>query len=203
MILIEGVLKIIDLLTKGVERGEARKKERFEKSFKPLLDDFLLIHANYSFMFMQVRDVMVDAVVSEAGQTARVAEAKKALTAQRVEYDGLRTKLRALAPAIVAKTADADERRFLWSIIVYFLQHEQPSKPYRDLDSQAARLVAEGKDAVLSTPSSYLLGVIEKGEDPDKILRTIDTILNELNGYLSDVTRSYALLHMRAYEDAG
>lgn len=200
MDLVSGLTKIIDLLVKLREDRAASSKERFEKSYKPLFDDFLIIHANYAHMFIEARSALFQAAPGSTDPAEVIAQVKDYLTAQRAEYDGLRTKLRALSQAIVVKTEDLDERRFLWAIIVYFLQHEQPNKPYRTLDRQTHMLATQGKDAVIDTPSSFVLGKLKQESDPLKLANMLHALIADLAGYQSDICRAYALLHMKAYK---
>jgi hypothetical protein len=200
LVLIDGLGKVISHVVKLLERRETRTKEHFAL-LQELFDDFLVVHRNYVTLFTLVRNaLLIDIHTNPEKKEEILAEVRRVFGLQRLEYEGLRTKLRAMAQGLVKSTDDPAERRFLWAIICYFLEHERPNKSFRDLDLQTKLLVEQGKDAVLSTPSSYILGLLTSNKDPDKIGRAVESIIGDLNGYLSDVTNTFTTLKLKVYK---
>jgi hypothetical protein len=200
LVLIDGLGKILSHVVKLLERRETKTNERLAL-LQELFDDFLVIHRNYVTLFMLVRNaLLIDIHTNPDKKEEVLAEVRRVFGLQRLEYDGLRTKLRAMAQGLVRSTDDPAERRFLWAIICYFLEHERPNKSFRDLDLQAKLTIEQGKDAVLSTPSSYILGLLTSDKDPDKIGRAVESIIGDLNGYLSDVTNTFTTLKLQVHK---
>lgn len=52
----------------------------------------------------------------------------------------------------------------------------------------------------MSTPSSYILGLLSSNRDPEKIGRAVESISGDLNGYLSDVTNTFTTLKLQIYK---
>ena len=200
LVLLEGLGKVISHVVKLLERRETKTREQFAL-LQELFDDFLVVHRNYVTIFMLVRNaLLIDIATKPDKKDEILAEVRRVFGVQRLEFDGLRTKLRSMAQGLVKSADDPAERRFLWAIICYFLEHERPNKSFRDLDLQVKLLVEQGKDAVLSTPSSYILGLLTSNKEPDKIGRAVEAIIGDLNGYLSDVTNTFTTLKLQVHK---
>ena len=188
-----GLLEDAVELLKGVEKDKrAKDANRLATFYRPMFESFLKIHANYLGLFQHAEASLVDAVVHPRSSGQVVAQLQQYFASQRQEFDGVRTHLRSLAANLVRSAATASEQRFLWALLCYFLEHEEPIKSIEQLDKQVSLLLREGPGATLPTPSTYILKLFSSSSDPQKLHKATKRTVEALSGYCSSVCVAYA-----------
>jgi hypothetical protein len=198
----------VDLLVKLLGAGPRRRKARFDELIRPLHDSFQEVHADYSSLLRQFeRRLPVKARDEEwltFGHHAPIyePEAKEIMRSEireleknREEREGVRDCLRNNAHVVLAAIEGAEERRYLYSLLVYFLPDDH--RPHRDdeaLDMEIRIILEKGGISAMNTPTSRLLGEIIGVSDPEAVRSAAQRSIDRLNQRCSDVLRAYVAL---------
>lgn len=175
------------------------KQKRFDELFQKTFDAFLLIHRDYVCLFENVRNALIKAKMKSEEAPAILDQIHQDFSAKRGEYEGVRTQIRAMATQVITSSTDPDEQRFLWTLLCYFLEYEQPHKLPDKLDSQIELLKKEGHHGVLNTPSSYVMKALSTEQDIDKLIKVVGDKRENISAYLSDVCNTFSTLKASVY----
>lgn len=207
------LVKLLDLLVKS---GEKRRNARFEEFIRPLYDSFHAVHLDYSGILRKLERSLprsdVAATWRAPGQISLLNDNEaKALLEERVEefrqdrskQESIRDVLRREADSILSVLEDTNERRLVFSIILYF--HENDHRPFPDdrfLDLKINSVLGHGGGTALSTPTTRLLIDIADKENGDEVWSLTRQAIEQLNQRFSDVANRYARLRFELIQNS-
>ncbi|HEX4960417.1 MAG TPA: hypothetical protein VF173_06235 [Thermoanaerobaculia bacterium] len=206
--LVAPIKAFVDLLTKLLGAEPKRRKARFDELVRPLHDSFQEVHADYSTLLRQferrlplkagdeewlVFDRDVPVYEPEAIEITR--SVTQEFAKKREDLEGIRDYLRGSAHVVLAEATDAEERRYLYSLLVYFLPDDH--RPHQDdeaLDREIRAILEMGGESAMNTPTSRLLREIRGVTDPEEVRSAVQRSIDRLNQRCSDVLRTYVAL---------
>jgi hypothetical protein len=169
--------EILKLLSQRV----TNKKERYTKIFEPLLISLNTVHRDYSKMFdnilriipiheiheeeelifINVQDEEQNVkIISTTFQSdiyiATLKRAKNILKEERKNNDTIRIMCRSESVEILKNSKSKEEKRFLWSVLNYFLDQKKAFLTEKEEDEFVDSILENGYDYALKTPS-YLV----------------------------------------------
>jgi hypothetical protein len=206
--LFPAIAKLIDLLLRLAEISSGRRKELFQRVFDPMFDQLLIIHKDYIELFNKSLETLPTHIEGEGwvdkdfkptdtlaeSFRANVRDAKRSLMEGRESYEAERIRMRALAHTFFNKKLKQEEKRFVWSIVCYFLTPERRVQSNDFIDMQIEILEGDTGVRTLDTPALSAASVVSHETDPKRI-RTILTSakINQLEKW-TDVCRLYGEL---------
>jgi hypothetical protein len=194
-IFINALTKIIDYLVKLRERADDRRTERFEKIYAPMYADMQVIHKDYLGMFEEVEAALNEAYWNSDREPTILAGLHARFRDLREEYDLKRLDVRALFKEMLGRTRDPLERRFLYTLVNYFLGHAQPGSSYARMDASISLIDRKKQgDAVLRTPSSEILKLLGREKDREKLEGAVKAMRDDLVAHMEDIVGTYAEL---------
>jgi len=201
-IIVEGVGKIAEKIKELVVIKKEKREKRFEKIFQPLYTDFLKIHADYIGLFENVNRALIDALGSNDPVRVQqiVTRIREDFSAQRLNYDGIRTGLRAQAQEILSSTKSKLELRFVWSLLCYFLDWGAPFQSDEEIDAETAKILKDGASAWKNTPSSVIMNLLSGDSDCKKMQRNVQIRMENCSKDLSGICKAFARLQDEAYK---
>lgn len=161
-----GVAELIKLLDKYIrEIAEAlapSPKKIHEMYYRPIYSEFLSIHSKYSSMFFELMEASEKQVGEERKDNEKdyLEKLKKQFAIQRNDPEWSRAQFRFRAKGVLLRTKRADARRFLASILIYFvddritenLTYEKLDKFAKDVENQGQDEYG-GSDDIIESPS--------------------------------------------------
>lgn len=159
---------IITLFKWLIEARDTNKKTRFEKCFSPLYDALVVVHRDYISMFNTVIINMPSQWRSNPEYNnednipddikERLIELRNQLSDQRKINRGERDALRQDAEKYLAKAVSVEEKRFVCSIILYFIENEPATDDISFIDDLIKSIESqEYSRDVLRTPSEKVI----------------------------------------------
>ena len=206
--LVGPIKAFVELLARLLGGAPKRRKARFDELIRPLHDGFQEVHADYSALLRQFERRLPTKVREEdwltfdREGTASKPEAleianneTRQFAKRREDREGIRDYLRQNAQAILAEAKGDEERRYLYSLLVYFLSDDY--RPHQDdeaLDRSVNAILESGGISAMNTPTSRLLKEIRGVTDPEEIRNAVQRSIDRLNQRCSDVLRAYVAL---------
>lgn len=196
-----GLDKIIGYIRELFVYRSEKRKERFEKFYAQMYRDFGVVHEEYLKLFDDLQSSLNQASWSPEFEDEILSGIRRDFAKMREPYELKRLEIRQSARNLLRAVDDERERRFLWTVICYFLEHERPGKSYNQMDASIDLLTRkEAGNAVLRTPSSHMLDMLnDKSKDLDALIEAVDTFRNDLKGYLADIVSTYKEVETKAY----
>ena len=193
--LLTGVEKIADLFRKFLAMKVDKRRERFEKLFRPLFEDFLKIHSDYVSMFGQlIHDLFEISSGDPAKKEDYLTHLRSNFGKQRRMYHATRVEIRHLSDQLIRSAQSEEEAIFLWTLICYFLQNIEAHQTAEILTFKVDTLRRDGYHVVLDTPSSVIFEFLMHEDDPKKIMEFAMAQINTICGHLSDTCKAHARL---------
>jgi hypothetical protein len=205
---------IIDLLM----IGEHRQKARIEKVIKPVLDFILVTHCDYIDVLHYCERVLPTRKSGDGYFFVDVLKEDKTipymsyiscndpyienilmhveekLVSESLDIDAIRAFVGANSHELFNMLEDIDEKRFIWTVINYFLQQESPAASFEDIDKTVAVIEKYGNDSTLTTHDSSLLSCVKNTNDPIAVRQTITSRKLEMLLYLNAVANTYTAI---------
>ena len=203
---VEIYLKALDSITKLLPflksfTGE-RRREYFEKLVKPLFESLEDIHDFYNELFLETRKQILllritnTPFLSSEPQLSLEAlqeleKIKQDFLDSRSKDEALRDSLRYDAQEDYQTIRWLEERRFLTSIVYYFLGIGGISPTDSELDNAIESVIEKGGNSYWPTPSMRLYLDIKESRDPDYIIETLDQARARLNQAYMNVRKQF------------
>jgi hypothetical protein len=199
---------LAEWLLKLTSAKAGERKYLFEALVKPLHAAFQEVHADYGAVLkgliraLPVGGPGIGWLVAGSATELDDAQAKAAVDAAKRRFDKAREArepvrdwLRTHAREILLAARREDERRYLYSILVYFLEdHHRPGLDERGFALAIEPILRKGGISMLRTPSSRLAAKIAKLDDPEAIREQAQEALGALGQRAGDVVRTYIAL---------
>jgi hypothetical protein len=169
--IVEGWVAIWHRLMQLVELGAANRVARFERVFQPIHEQVRDIHRDY----MQLLQECLDRLPRESpvggwivpGSSAPVPAAAPELRAvllqacelfadHRERFAAERVAIRASAGKLIAICQTTDERRYLMSVVYYFLYPDLVYPQAGYLDILIERIIEDGSTHAMNSPSAFI-----------------------------------------------
>jgi hypothetical protein len=183
----------------GAERNAVRKA-LFENELTPLYLKLTHVHSDYVRMYTNIINATRPFYM---GREAESPEAVQAIIASykddRDRNLRKRTAIRAKAASLVIASPELGyEVAFLFSIFNYFFRVEHYDAKPKDLARYARRIVKEGYDPVINTPSAGALDRIIRATSLDHITNVISHEIDTLGHYWTAVVMQYTAVKRAA-----
>ena len=224
MSLVDAFAKIFELINKLLEVQTRRRREIFSDLLEPLFHRIEEVHSFYTELFNKAcqalpyqRDngawEMPNAhtptlTINEINE--RVDKIKREFIEGRENDKYIRDQVRNNAREILMSQRRPVEKRFLFSIILYFLEAEsyvgdfnapRDSADYHSIDLFMNEIEKEGGLLALRTPSSILANYIYPKKDPVELKRIIKGALAYLDKNFINVSNSFIRLKLDVLEN--
>lgn len=198
--------------------GEHRQKVRIEKVIKPILDFILLTHCDYIDVFHYCEKVLPTRksgdsyfflYILQDGKTVPymsyiscddsyirniLAHVEEQVVSKSLDIDTVKALVEAKSHEFFNMLQDNDEKRFIWTVINYFLQQESPAASFEDIDKTVANIEKYGNHIALTTHDSSLLNCMKNTNDPIAVRQTITSRKLELLLYLNAIANTYTAI---------
>jgi hypothetical protein len=204
--LIEAIDVISRLIPKLKSFTGERRREYFEQQVKPLFNSFEEVHEFYNALDLDTRrkiiEIFSDSPLLVSGQNpsreqvTKLEEIKEEFFSQRQKNEHLRDALRQDAQEMFKAISWREERRFLASVVYYFLGCGGIQPQDSDLDRDIKEVIEKGGTTYLDTPSMRLYNSIREEINEEKLLRLLDESRSSLNQMYMNVRR-----HFRQVQD--
>lgn len=183
--------------------------------YKPLYEELQRINANYTGMFMTIREATaVDqldgtwylppydghggCIGSYEDASSRVKQLKSQFEVSRLDPGCWRSQFRSKARALLNGAEGPEARRFLAAVLMYFTEDTPPWNGDRaGLDRQVEHIIEHGEltpggpDSAVDSPSFRLSGRFEQAASPEQIREAADNAWKELGLRIALVTQMY------------
>jgi hypothetical protein len=208
---------IIDLLMIREDR-----QKRIEKVIKPILDFILMTHCDYIDVFHYCEKVLPTRESREGyffldvlqdGKTIPymsyiscndpyieniLIHVEEQLASKSLDIEAIRAMVGAKSHELFNTLKDIDEKRFIWTVINYFLQQESPAASFDDIDKAVAVIEKYGNHSAPTPHDSSLLSCVKNTHDPVAVRQTITSRKLELLLYLNAVANTYSAIIRKA-----
>ncbi len=204
---------LFDLLLELLRVRDKRRRDVFEQLLEPAYANFLEVHAAYNELFLATErsfPVPLDddrclirpdeeyGIVGGERCQHQVAKTKEEFRRAREKNEWIRDGLRGQAQLLLKAAPYPEEKRFLMSMVLYFLEEKRIGVD--DLIDGTIKLVEEkGGKAVLDSPSYRLLIELTKSTNLSEMRGLVETARHELNQRYSDVSGYFILAKMAVY----
>jgi hypothetical protein len=224
MSLVDAFAKIFELINKLLEVQTRRRREIFSELLEPLFHRIEEVHSFYRELFTKAwlslpyqRDNGAWEMPNANSHTLtnidiikRVNKIKREFIEGREKDIYIRDQLRNNAREILISQRRPVEKRFLFSIILYFLEAEPyvgdfnappGSADYFSIDLFMKEIEEEGGVLALRTPSSILANYIYPKKDPVELKRIIKGALYSLDKKFINVSNSFIRIKLDVFEN--
>lgn len=201
--IIIGAIGILAALMGPLRALGASRRDFFDKAINPYFKAFEDVHMFYSELFVWARDEFYQCAISDMDgkstiDAARVRLILEEFQSRRRRDERLRDDLRDEAQEIFRTIQWQPERRFLMSVMNYFLGEGGIAPSEGELDRCIDLIVEMGGRSAIDTPSVRLyleLGELVRAASPDieRIVDRLDQARSDLNQAYVNVRRCYRL----------
>lgn len=193
-----GLLKDAVGLFKGFHAGREKNASERLRFHRDVYEKFLLIHADYLRIFQWAESALLPAAVRPQDHPETVIKVRAYFGRERLDFAGERTHLRSLVAGLLSDVESEAERRFLWSMLSYFLEYEEPIKTLDKLDQEVRSILESSSSggSTIATPSAFLLEQYENSEDPKALHALTKRTIEALAGRSSSIGVAYAALQL-------
>lgn len=139
----------------------------------------------------------IETSIGSAEYIKNIKIAKLILDNEREENDYLRIQARAISAKIIQKGHNKYEKKFSWTLLAYFLDHDYLGD---NEDQFFEDLVTDGPDRRLDTPSYLVSQKIYEETDAEKIKAFIKDIKLDIGDKFINIGSSYADLTLSTYD---
>lgn len=200
------ILWLIQLFTnydkRRMENAEKRHRELFQETFNQMKS----IDTQYRSMLRECENKLpkyanehvptpgwyLDGVkISHDELAANCEKARQHWTQAREEKGAERVLLRSRAQQLVSMVDSDKERRFVYTVINYFLHPECKQGSIEAVDVTVRDLLFRGADIVLDSPSLTLAEKISGINDPDEIRQILEKQRSDLASRWRDICDRY------------
>jgi hypothetical protein len=195
--LIIPIFNIVKFFREILDHNDRIGKEKFEKVFDPVFFKMIEVHKNYTDMFSNL-NLKLNAHFS--GESINFNELRLAFNAERQMNDHLRMEARQFSNKILEKCDGFLERDFAWSIIAYFLDAPLIQDNELMREKYLEKLIVQGSDAMIDTPSYLISSKLEKSNDVEEIIPMLNNIQLNLGKRFGFVTFTYHDLKLSVYK---
>jgi hypothetical protein len=187
---------IYDLLEKLITGQGERRKALFKEVINPLFDQLLTVHDDYHQMFLKSSRAIPYRVGinweipgktpfigsnSDAEVQERIFQIKRDFSEWRKVREAIRDKVRVDAADFLKAVKGKEEQRFLFSIVLYFLEDNRSQNNDSSIDQRIASVLAQSGTTALDTPSSRVDLAIWNEQDVDKLKEVFEGARRDLN----------------------
>lgn len=187
---------IYDLLEKLVTGRSERRKALFKEVIDPLFGQLLVVHDDYHQMFLNSSRAIPYRVDtgwlvpgktpfigsnSEAEAQERIAQVKRDFSEWRQVREAIRDKVRVDAASFLEAVKGKEERRFLFSVVQYFLEDDRSQDDDSFIDQQIDSVLAKSGTTALDTPSSRVDLEISREHDVERLKDVFEGARRDLN----------------------
>lgn len=203
---IDTILKLADLIVKCFPYLKTftgqRRRDYFEKAIEPLFNAFEEIQDFYNALFIDTKDKCVNLINENTPFLAKepelslealqkLANIKDEFLKLRTKDEGLRDSLRQDAQEIFKGIKWSEEKRFLTSVIYYFLGNRGISPTDEIIDREIEGVIEKGGKTIWDSPSTQLYKKIKESRDLNFIIEKLDESRIELNQSYMNVRKHY------------
>jgi len=195
-------------LLKLATARSGERKAVVEALVKPLHADFQKVHGHYAGVLRRLDEALpvggpgLGWLVAGSPTELDDAQAATAVRAAKAKFDEARKGeeqarywLRTHAREILVSAPGEEERRYLYAILVYFLEeHYRPGLDEGGFARAIEPIVRKGGVALIRTPTSRLAAKIAALDDAQDIRDVLHEAMGELEQRASDVVRTYIAL---------
>jgi len=201
------LLRIIDRL---LNSRQVRREATFEEIISPLHENLINIHLDYREILMRFKR----SIPSREGKSWRceclekdsltkkqaeeiVKESIERYKEDRKTQEHVRDVLRKNAQSYLQAVQSNEEKRYIYSLIIYFQENDhRPGLENKDIDEHIERIMENGGNSEMDTPTTVLYQRIEGTLDGDKVRNEIEKAIYELDHRILDAMHAYAKLQM-------
>lgn len=200
-------LKVLfSLLDRLVRIRYHRRTETFDQVLRPLFERFVAVHILYNELFVttlrRIPDLsprgllLHDKPIDAAKLQRQMANVKKRFGAMRARDIHMRDRLRRECREIVSAVGTVEEKRFLVSVIFYFVEDGIVEPGSKLLDAYALLIEADRAGHTFRSPSMFTQERISQVDDPADVRQIVDEHRNLLNQKFSDVCAAFTKLQL-------
>src|ERR1700736_977235 len=185
------ISKIVELLIKLVESRNKRREKIFSQILQPTFERLEEVNLFYRKLFQDsIKALPSDSV----GGDWEIREVERKLIDGREEGSVIRDQLRDNATEFLKSVSGQKEKRFLITVIFYFL--EEPISLDNDMrcDRVIERIETAGGIFALGSPATYVSSYIEKKMDVGELKTAFKGVLKALEAKFRDVNRTFTSL---------
>lgn len=185
---------IVDLFTTLAGRQTIRIVKTFEEIVVPIHDNLIEIHSDYRKMFLETQYTCLKLSWDRIPDQQRFIDCKQNLHKARMERDSLRLTVRQEASTIFGLSKHQPTRRYLASVIHYFLEEQDPAPSDERLDEIIETVIKVGGQTYYDTPSLRLELDLHELSSPTAVKELIDAKLIELNDRFAETCTQFIRL---------
>lgn len=196
---------LYDLFEKLVKNKQNQREKVFWEILTPIYEQLSDIHGDYHRSFLHATNnlpVRYDGrwklpgtdgyyELGHAAIQKRIQEIKVRFSKWRAEREYVRDVVRMQAAKFFTAVRGAEERRFLYSVIQYFLERTYALNDDHNMDVTIQSIIKHSGETQLDTPSTRLTVAIKEEENPKELHDLFESSRNQLNENWSFVTQKY------------
>lgn len=199
-------IKILyDLFEKLVKNKQYQREEVFQAILTPIYEQLSNIHSDYHRSYLRSANNLPRRHDSrwqlpgtdgyyELGHVViqnRIQGIKDNFSKWRAEREYIRDNVRMQAAKYFTAVKGKEEKRFLFSVVQYFLERTYALDDDRRMDETIQSIIKHSGETQLDTPSTRLSEAIREEEDPEKLHDLFKNSRNQLNENWGFVTQKY------------
>jgi hypothetical protein len=208
-VLVESIKSLFELLARLVSIKYERRRRIFDEVLAPLYDKFLKVDVEYVEMFNSTLKKIPSQFIGNSWDiegkivdtdsiefTRHIRSLKDDFLEKRAQREGFRDTLRAEASTILSAVGHEEERRFLLALLYYFLDEGYSQYSDNLLNSSSERIIKEGGNTALPTPSEHLAAEMRKSNNPNELRNLLIEAITNLNQSSVVVSRKFIELKL-------
>ena len=188
---------IVDLLREFlVRRHEPTVNLHFDL-IEPLQDQIIDIHDTYRKLFLETKSALSKLARFDPDRDAAAfKKVKSKFCKARAKRSHLRDYLRTQASTLLHDTRDKEVRRYLITLIHYFLEQKSFAPSERSLDGMIEDAIEKGV-TYYHSPSSEVERRMARTKSPSEAREIVEEVMNGLNQRFFEVAVRYTRLKHR------
>ena len=187
------ISNIFELLLKLLQVRNKRRREIFTDILQPIFERLEQVNLFYRKLFLD----SIKALPSDGASGAwEISEVKRRLIERREEGSEIRDQLRIYATELLKAVEGKKEKRFLVTVMFYFLEESSGLEDDSDCDWWIDEIEKVGGKIALRTPARYASAYIERKTDAAELKKAFEGVLKALERKLQNVNRAFIALKL-------